>query len=99
VRVEISDQVLDFVRRQAPEPRRRLRLALRNLGSERGDVKALEGPLRGYLRLRVGPYRVLFAYSSEHGRRQCIRCLFAERRDIVYEVFSRVLQQRLLEES
>jgi hypothetical protein len=87
-----------FVRSQAPEPRRRLRLALRKLSSEHGDIKSLEGPLSGYLRLGVGPYRILFAYGAEAGRPACLRCLFAERRDIVYEIFSRMLRERILEE-
>ena len=97
MKVEVSDQVVAFIRSQAPEPRRRLRLALRRLESERGDIRALEGPLRGYSRLRVGPYRVVFATTADTGRSACIRCLFAERRDIVYTVFSRVLQQSILE--
>jgi hypothetical protein len=42
-KVEISDQVLNFVRSLAPEPRRSLRLALRGLEDERGDIKQLEG--------------------------------------------------------
>ena len=98
MKVEVSDQVAAFVRSQAPKPRRRLRLALRKLESERGDIRALEGPLRGYHRLRVGPYRVVFATSAEAGQPACIRCLFAERRDVVYTVFSRVLQRSILED-
>ena len=74
-----------------------MRLALRKLESERGDVKALEGPLRGHQRLRVGPYRVVFVTTAILGQPACVRCLFAERRDIVYTVFSRVLQQNILE--
>ncbi len=98
MKVEVSDQVLDFVRSQAPEPRRRLRMALRKLEAEHGDIKSLEGPLGGYHRLRVGPYRILFAYGADTGREKRLRCLFAERRDIVYEIFSTMLQQRMLEE-
>lgn len=95
MRVEVSEQVLAFVRRQAPDPGRRLRLALRRLASGRGDIKVLEGPLRGYCRLRVGPYRILFTVADAPGG-DCIRCLFAERRDVVYAVFSEALRARLL---
>jgi mRNA-degrading endonuclease RelE of RelBE toxin-antitoxin system len=98
MKVEVSGQVLDFVKSQAPEPRNKLRLALRKLESERGDIKSLEGPLSGYFRLRVGPYRVLFAYGASPGRPKRVCCIFAERRDIVYEIFSRLLQQHILEE-
>jgi hypothetical protein len=47
--------------------------------------------------LRVGCYRVVFAYVSEPGA-VIIRCIFAERRDVVYDVFSAVLQAQLLKE-
>jgi hypothetical protein len=96
MKVEVSDQVLEFIRSQTPEPRKRLRLALRKLASEQGDIKSLEGPLSGYLRLRVGPYRMLLAYGAAAGQPPCLRCLFAERRDIVYEIFSRLLQERIM---
>lgn len=96
MRVEVSDQVVAFVRSLSPEPRRRVRLALRRLADERGDVRDLEGPLRGFSRLRVGPYRIVFARAAEPGRSPCIRCLFAERRDTVYAVFSDMLKRHLL---
>ena len=98
MRVEVSEQVLAFVRRQAPEPRRRLRLALRGLEAERGDIKVLEGPLRGYCRLRVEPYRILFTVADAPGG-DSVRCLFAERRDVVYSVFSDALRARLLKDA
>jgi len=94
--VEVSDQVLAYVMSQAPEPRRRLRLALRKLASERGDIKELEGPLSCYSRLRVGPYRILFARVAEVGKPACIRCLFAEKRGIVYSLFADALKKQLL---
>ena len=96
--VELSEQVVNFVRSQSPESRRRMRLALRKLEAERGDIRALEGPLRGYHRLRVGPYRVVFAYATRADAPIGIRCLFAERRDTVYTVFSRMLERQLLED-
>ena len=57
MRVRLSAQVVEFVRSQAPEPRRRLRNALRALTREQGDLKPLEGPLQEYHRLRIGSYR------------------------------------------
>lgn len=91
-RVRLAPQVVDFVRRQAPEPRRRLRQALRELTAEKGDLKPLEGPLQDYCRLRVGPYRVILRYATP----KMIECVFAERRGIVYEVFAEALLDRLL---
>jgi mRNA-degrading endonuclease RelE of RelBE toxin-antitoxin system len=92
--VRLAPQVVAFVGRLPPEPRRRLRLALRDLAQGKGDVKPLEGPLQDYCRLRVGPYRVILSY----GKSQVIECVFAERRSIVYEVFADALIERLLRE-
>jgi mRNA interferase RelE/StbE len=91
VRVRLAAQVIDFVRRQAPEPRRRLRQALRDLARERGDLLALEAPLEDYYRLRVGQYRIILRYSGE----KTIDCIFAERRSLVYEIFADALIERL----
>ena len=95
-RVELSEQVVRFVARRAPEPRRVLRAALRGLAHERGDICTLEGPLKDFHRLRVGGYRIIFAYRVT-GRRRRIQCLYAERRSAVYEVFEQLLRKHLLE--
>jgi mRNA-degrading endonuclease RelE of RelBE toxin-antitoxin system len=92
-RIEISGQVASFIRGRAPEPRRRLRLALRQLSRERGEIKPLEGRLKDYFRLRVGDYRIVFRYSASG---KTIQCIFAERRHLVYDLFERLLHARLL---
>jgi mRNA-degrading endonuclease RelE of RelBE toxin-antitoxin system len=91
MKVEVSTQVADFVRRLPPEPRRLLRRALPGLERERGDIEPLEGPLDGYCRLRVGGYRIVLAYTGS-GR---VQCVLAERRSIVYEVFALALSAAL----
>ena len=91
-KVELEAQVVDFVRALAPEPRKLLRRALKQLDQERGDLKQLEGELAGYCRLRVRGYRVIIRFYVERGRRVA-RCVFAERRSVVYEVFAEVLRQ------
>jgi mRNA-degrading endonuclease RelE of RelBE toxin-antitoxin system len=91
MKVELSLQVVDFVKSTAPEPKRRLRRALRNLSRDRGDIRPLEGPLAGYCRLRVGTYRIIFAYSHTRS----IQCIFAEHRSIVYELFAEMLREKL----
>ena len=98
MRVELSDQVVTFFRSQAPDPRRKLRLALRKLAAESGDIRVLEGSLQGYHRLRVGSYRIVFVYARQADSTMCIRCLFAERRDTVYAVFTRMLERQILED-
>lgn len=92
MKVRLAPQVVDFVRSLAPEPRRRVRPALRDLEKGKGDVQALEGPLQDYCRLRVGPYRVILMYSKS----RTIECVFAERRSIVYEVFADAMIERLM---
>lgn len=88
--IKVSVQVAEFCRSLAPEPRRELRLAIRALGNNHGDVKALEGDLTGYWRLRVGSYRIIFSRKA-----LTIECIFAERRSIIYEVFAEELRRKL----
>jgi mRNA-degrading endonuclease RelE of RelBE toxin-antitoxin system len=73
-----------------------LREALRALGRERGDIRALEGPLENYHRLKVGGYRIIVAYKVS-AKRRTIQCIFAERRSAVYETFQQLLRKHLLE--
>jgi mRNA-degrading endonuclease RelE of RelBE toxin-antitoxin system len=93
-RVNVALQVEEFVRSLAPEPRRRLRLAIRALANDAGDIKRLEGCLEGYSRLRVAGYRVIFAERAAKGAR-VIDCVWAEKRSVVYELFIRLLSEGL----
>jgi mRNA-degrading endonuclease RelE of RelBE toxin-antitoxin system len=93
--VRVAPQVVEFVRSLAPDPRRRLRAALRDLAKGEGDISPLEGPLQDYCRLRVGPYRVILRYM----RGRVIECVFAERRSLVYEVFADIMIERLTRNS
>jgi mRNA-degrading endonuclease RelE of RelBE toxin-antitoxin system len=67
-------------------------LALKGLAKGQGDIKDLEGPLSGYSRLRVANYRVILHYGAANE----IECVFAERRSIVYEIFSETLREKLI---
>ncbi len=64
MKVNVSAQVRDYVCRLAPDSRKRLRGAIRLFESERGDIKSSEEDLRGYCRLKVRAYRVIFAYRG-----------------------------------
>jgi mRNA-degrading endonuclease RelE of RelBE toxin-antitoxin system len=86
MKIEVSDQVLEFIRRCPPEPRQYLREGLRKLAYERGDIKPLRDDLEGYYRLRIRDYRIIFRYqASPRGR--IIFCPFVEGRNVVYEAF------------
>jgi len=94
-RVNLSTQVLGFCGSLAPEPRKKLRLALRNLQKEAGDIKSLEGPLAGFHRVRSGSHRVVFVRRLRKGKPE-IDCLFAEHRSLVYEILTAALARGAL---
>jgi mRNA-degrading endonuclease RelE of RelBE toxin-antitoxin system len=94
-RVEVSPQVVQYVQSLPPGPRRTLRLAIRGLARGRGDVRALEGELADFSRLRVGAHRVVFHVEVRDAER-LIRCDYAEKRSVVYEVFAEILQSRII---
>jgi mRNA-degrading endonuclease RelE of RelBE toxin-antitoxin system len=93
-RYVIHPQAEKFIRALSPEPRRRLVKAIKSL--PKGDIKALEGRLAAYSRLRVGGYRLTYADNFKDGKRT-FDCLFAERRPIVYELFEQILVEQALE--
>ena len=95
-RIRVATQVEAFVKSLAPDPRRRLRLAIKGLADGRGDIKSLEGNLAGYCRLAVTGYRVIYKERAERGGR-VLDCVFAERRALVYEIFARLLIEQALD--
>ena len=83
MKISASDQVADWLRGLPPEPKRRVRAALKGLRDWQGDIKALRGELDGFYRLRVGGYRVVYRVTAG----EMIRLDFADTRDAVYEAF------------
>ena len=90
-RLRPAVQVIEFAKRLAPEPRRAVKRALEELRAERGDIRALEGALSGYYRLRVGKFRIVFAYAADGA----IEAIFMEERSLVYELFEAEFIKRL----
>ena len=90
-RLRPAVQVIEFAKRLAPEPRRAVKRALEELRAERGDIRALEGALSGYYRLRVGRFRIVFAYAADGA----IEAIFMEERSLVYELFEAEFIKRL----
>jgi mRNA-degrading endonuclease RelE of RelBE toxin-antitoxin system len=88
--VQWSEQVRTFVAGLAPGPRRKLRAGIRGLAGDRGDTQALVDDLLGYKRLRVSDFRVIYREAFEKGV-PVRKCLFAERRNIVYELFRKMV--------
>jgi mRNA interferase RelE/StbE len=94
INVELEQQVVDFIRSLPPQPRQVLRRGLKNLEKEEGDIRALEGELDGFYRLRVLRYRIIFFYQVRSESRT-IRCVYAAPRNIVYEVFGQRVREML----
>jgi mRNA-degrading endonuclease RelE of RelBE toxin-antitoxin system len=92
IAIRVQDEVVDYLRRLAPKPRHALRVAIKALARENGDIKPLTDDLEGFYRLRVGSHRVVFEYEIINGKRT-ITCVFAGPRKWIYEVF----QSRLME--
>ncbi len=92
-KIRVATQVEAFVKSLAPDPRRRLRLAIKGLADGRGDIKSLEGNLAGYCRLSVTGYRVIYKERAERGAR-ILDCVFAERRALIYEIFARLIVEQ-----
>jgi mRNA-degrading endonuclease RelE of RelBE toxin-antitoxin system len=86
IAVRVRGEVLDYLRKLPPEPRHALRVAIKDLAHERGDIRPLTDELEGFCRLRVGAHRVIFEYEMIDGRRTAT-CVFAGARRWVYEVF------------
>jgi mRNA-degrading endonuclease RelE of RelBE toxin-antitoxin system len=86
MKVSASEQVQLWLMGLPPEPKRRVRLALKALARGKAgalDVKPLRRELEGFYRLRVGDYRLV--YHLEPGKH--IRLDHADIRDVVYDVF------------
>lgn len=92
INVRLTGEVLDYLKKLPPQPRHAIRLAIKGLGKEQGDIKPLTEELEGFHRLRVGSHRILFEYEMVGGEK-LITCVFAGSRRWIYEVF----QSRLSE--
>ena len=90
MKISASDQVQRWLIALPPDGKKRVRAALRRLQHGRGDIKGLRGDLDGFCRLRIGGLRIVY---SQH-RGQIIRLEYADNRDVVYETFLKILQER-----
>jgi mRNA-degrading endonuclease RelE of RelBE toxin-antitoxin system len=90
IKVTVADQVIEYQRSLAPEPRRRIKFAILGLAEGRGDTRSLHGNLAGLSRLRVGEHRIVF----RHRRRQ-IEVFYAAPRSVVYEFLAAHLRELL----
>lgn len=92
IKVLVQQEVLDFLRRLPPQPKHAVKLAIKALAREAGDIKALTDDLEGFYRLRVAGYRIVFEYQVVRGARQIV-CIYAGPRKWAYEVFKNRLRE------
>jgi len=92
MRIRVQQEVLDYLRKLPPQPRHAIRIAIKELAKERGDIKSLVDDLEGFHRLRVGSHRVIFEYEMIAGIRT-VTCVFAGPRKWIYEVFQSRLRE------
>jgi mRNA-degrading endonuclease RelE of RelBE toxin-antitoxin system len=95
MKISASEQVQAWLVALSPEPRKRVRLALRDLAAGKGDIQPLKGELGGWCRLRVGGFRIIF----RHRPGKTIQLDYADTRDVVYENFLHRLSRRQAEPS
>jgi mRNA-degrading endonuclease RelE of RelBE toxin-antitoxin system len=96
-RVIVGDRVKSFLESLAPQPRRKLWRAIKELSQGKGDIKQLEGRLAPYWRLRVDRMRVIYDQRGVEGERRLV-CFFADHRAAVYSVLEQLLASGLIAE-
>src|SRR2546423_13993111 len=85
-----------FIQTWSPDPRRAIRQALKQLAEGRTaslDLRALEGVLQGYMRLRVRTYRVVYVVTAE-AKGPALTLLAAGPRSTIYEAFEKILAEQ-----
>ena len=88
--ISASEQVAAWLIALPLKTKHRVRLALRGLARGRGDIKALQGPLEGFNRLRIGGLRIIYRQIS--GREILLE--YANTRDAVYELYEQILESK-----
>jgi len=92
IRVRVQEEVLEYLRNLPPQPRHALKLALKGLSKERGNIRSLTDDLEGFHRLRIGSHRIIFGYQMIDGER-VITCVYVGARKWIYEVFQSKLRE------
>jgi mRNA interferase RelE/StbE len=88
--VQLHEQVLRFIESLSPDPKRAIRRGLKGLENDEGNIKALDEDLAGHYRLTVKNYRIIFVRDAG----SIIRCVYADRRDVVYDRYSAIIRQK-----
>ena len=90
IEVIIEEQPLDFIRRQSPDARKRLRAAIYDIERGAAFPEPLEDELEGFYKMRVENCRLILKHESG-GAAPLFKVVFAERRSVVYEMFRQII--------
>ena len=90
IKISASEQVADWLCGLTPQTKHQVRLALRGLAKGEGDIKGLQGALEGFNRLRIGAQRIIYRQISG----QKILLEYANTRDVIYELYEHILENR-----
>ena len=86
----LEAQVVGFVQRQPPATRRRLRELLHAVENGRIFPEALDDELEGFYKLKMDRIRLILQMDSSPAG-PVMKVVFAERRRVVYQLFSQIL--------
>jgi hypothetical protein len=75
MKVELEQQVVDFVRSLAPKPRQLIRRSLKNLENETGDGRSKVN-WRAFTGCECFGIRIIF-FHHVRGKSRTIRCVYA----------------------
>lgn len=90
MKITVEQQPRDFIRRQPPAARKRLRDRLHQVEAGKVFPEPLEDELDGFYKLKIEGYRMILQHASGlHG--PFFRVVFAEKRSAVYELFKQTI--------
>ena len=90
IEVIIEEQPLAFIRRQSPDARKRIRMAIHDIERGAAFPEPLEDELEGFYKVRVENCRLILKHESG-GAAPLFKVVFAERRSVVYELFRQII--------
>jgi mRNA-degrading endonuclease RelE of RelBE toxin-antitoxin system len=90
MKVTIEPQPREFIGRQPPAARKRLRELLHAVENGKLYPQPLEDDLDGFYKLKIEGYRMILQHAA--GKQgPFFRVVFAERRGVVYEIFKQTI--------
>lgn len=90
MRVTLEPQAREFISRQPPDTRRRLREIFHDVERGKTFPEPLHDELDGFYKLKISGDRLIVQHASAKDG-PFFRVVFIERRGVVYEMFRQIL--------